>query len=165
MASDTINGPAPTMAQAPHESENAQTVTTPIPERAVERLREQFPETFFEVRRFRDEVTVYVAREQIVEVCNFLKTDEELRFNYLSDLTGNDWPERDPRFEVIYHLHSMKHFGRLRLKCRVPEDEMTCPSVTSVWGTANWHERETFDMFGVVFEGHPDLRRILSTLR
>lgn len=160
MVSDNVYGPSPTLAQA-QQGDPTGVELEPIAERALQRLEAQFPELFFETRRFRNEVTVYVPREHLVPVCEFLKTDEVTRFDYLSDLTGNDWPDRDPRFEVILHLHSMLHFGRLRLKVRVPEDELTCPSVTSVWSTANWHERETFDMFGVVFEGHPDLRRII----
>ena len=113
------------------------------------------------MRRFRNELTIYVPVEAIVAVCTFLRDDEELKFNYLSDLTGNDWPDRDPRFEVIYHLYSLEHYTRLRLKVRVLEEEPNVPTVTGVWGTANWHEREIFDMFGIHFEGHPDLRRIL----
>lgn len=158
MAQDTVYGPSPTMAQTPVD-DGAPPAPTPMAEQAVEQLQAHFPDTFFEVRRFRNEVTAFVPRELIVPVCEFLK--REVAFNYLSDLTGNDWPDRDPRFEVIYHLHSMKHFGRLRLKVRVPEDELSVPSVTSVWATANWHERETFDLFGINFENHPDLRRIL----
>ncbi len=162
MVSDNITGPAPMMRDVPIESTGASNYQTPAKaEAAVAKLEAQFTELFFEVRRFRDEVTIYVPREHIVAVATFLKSDEELRYDYLSDLTGNDWPEREPRFEVIYHLYSMSHFTRLRLKVRVPENECTCPSLTSVWGTANWHEREVFDMFGIQFEGHPSLRRIL----
>lgn len=160
MISDSITGPNPTMASVPIESSGA--AKYQIPEQAeiaVTRLQEQFSDISFEVVRFRDEVTLIVPRERIVEVAAFCKG--ELRYNYLSDLTGNDWINRDPRFEVIYHLYSMEHFTRLRLKVRVPEDDCTCLTVTGVWGTANWHERETFDLFGIVFEGHPDLRRIL----
>lgn len=162
MVSDNITGPAPTMQDVPIESSGASKYQTPAKaEEAVVKLEAQFPELFFEVRRFRDEVTIYVPRENIVAVATFLRDDEELRYNYLSDLTGNDWPEREPRFEVIYHLFSMLHFTRLRLKVRVPENDCVCPTVTDVWGTANWHEREVFDMFGINFEGHPSLRRIL----
>jgi NADH-quinone oxidoreductase subunit C len=161
MVSDSITGPNPTMRTVPIESSGAYTLIPDIAERALEKLQAQFPDTFFEARRFRNELTIYIPAEQIVEVCTFLRDDEELRFNYLSDLTGNDWPDRDPRFEVIYHLYSMEHFKRLRLKVRVVEEEPKVPSVTGVWSTANWHERETFDMFGIVFENHPDLRRIL----
>ena len=161
MVSDSITGPNPTMSTVPRESSGAYTSPPPAAERAVEKLQAQFPELFFEVRRFRNEVTVHVPREHILPVCQFLKADAELNYNYLSDVTGNDWLDRDPRFEVIYHLYSIGHFGRLRLKVRVPEDDTVCPSVTSVWRTANWHEREVFDLFGIVFDGHPDLRRIL----
>lgn len=162
MVSDNITGPAPTMRDVPIESSGADNYQTPdIAENAVEKLAAQFADVEFEVHRFRGEVTVYVPRELIVEVCTFLRDDAQLQYNYLSDLTGNDWPERNPRFEVIYHLYSMEHFTRLRLKVRVPADDCTCPTVVGVWSTANWHERETFDLFGIVFEGHPDLRRIL----
>ncbi len=162
MVSDNITGPAPTMQDNPIESSGASKYQiAPMAERAVEKLTAHFPDMFFEVRRFRDELTVYVPREQIVTVATFLKADEELCYNYLSDLNGNDWLDREPRFEVIYHLYSLQHFTRLRLKVRVPEDDCTCPTITAVWGTANWHERETFDLFGIEFIGHPSLRRIL----
>jgi NADH-quinone oxidoreductase subunit C len=162
MVSDNITGPAPTMKDVPIESSGASKYETPaIAELAVERLQEHFSEVVFDVHRFRGEITVTVPREFIVEVCRFLREDAELRYNYLSDLCGNDWPGREQRFEVNYHLYSMEHFTRLRLKVLMPEADATCPSVTSVWGTANWHEREVFDLFGINFEGHPDLRRLL----
>jgi NADH-quinone oxidoreductase subunit C len=106
------------------------------------------------------EVTVIVPREFIVEVCGSLKSSQQ--FDLLADLTGADrGPEEDPLFEVNYHLFSTKHYNRLRLKVLLSEDDPKVETVTGVWKTAYWHERETFDMFGVVFEGHPDLRRIL----
>src|SRR3954469_1831443 len=106
------------------------------------------------------EVTVIVPREAISGACLFLR--DEHGFDLLADICGCDnGPEEDPRFEVNYHLFSTKHYQRLRLKVRVTEDDAVIPTVTSLWNTANWHERETFDMIGVVFEGHPDLRRIL----
>jgi NADH-quinone oxidoreductase subunit C len=146
MVSDSITGPNPTMYNKPHESSGASTQPTARAEAAVEKLQAQFPDIFFEVRRFRDEVTVFVPRENIVEVARFCKSGPDMGYDYLSDLTGNDWPDRDPRFEVIYQLYSMQHFTYLRLQVRVPEDDITVPSVTSVWGTANWHERETFSI-------------------
>lgn len=161
MVSDSITGPNPTMANKPHESSGAYSQTTARAEAAVEKLQAHFPDIFFEVRRFRNEVTVYVPRENLIEVARFCKTGDDMGYDYLSDLTGNDWPDRDPRFEVIYQLYSMQHFTYLRLQVRVPEDDIVVPSVTGVWGTANWHERETFDLFGIRFDGHPDLRRIL----
>jgi len=106
------------------------------------------------------EVTVIVPRESIVDVCWVLKTKHG--FDMLADLNGADrGPEEDPRFEVVYHLFSTKHYNRLRLKVLLSEDDPRVSTVTTVWKTADWHERETFDMFGVIFDGHPDLRRIL----
>jgi NADH-quinone oxidoreductase subunit C len=106
------------------------------------------------------EVTLIVPRESIVDVCGSLKSSQQ--FDLLADLTGADrGPEEDPRFEVNYHLFSTKHYNRLRLKVLLSEDDAKVETVTGVWKTADWHERETFDMFGVIFENHPDLRRIL----
>ncbi len=133
-----------------------------VPDLAVEKLQKKFPNAPFEVHHFRDDVTVYVPRERIAEVCRFLRDDPDLRFNFLSDLTALDWWGRTPRFEVVYHLYSLVYFQRLRLKVRVDEDDCWVPTVTGVWSTANWHEREVWDMFGVHIEGHPDLRRILT---
>ena len=106
------------------------------------------------------EVSIVVPRDSIVDVCRTLK--EKHRFDLLADLCGADrGPEEDPRFVVNYHLFSTKHFGRLRLKVRVSEDDAKIHTVSHLWRTADWHERETYDLFGVVFEDHPDLRRIL----
>lgn len=108
------------------------------------------------------EMTIIVPRERIVEVCAYLKRAPGLEFNMLADLCGVDrGPEEEPRFEVNYHLFSTTKYHRLRLKVLLNEEDAHVPSVTGVWRTANWHERETFDMFGVVFDDHPDLRRIL----
>ena len=108
------------------------------------------------------ETTIFVPREHIVSACTYLKSAPELELNFLSDLCGFDrGPEAEPRFEVNYHLFSTTRFHRVRLKVLVNEDDAHVPSVTGVWRTANWHERETYDLFGVIFDGHPDLRRIL----
>ncbi len=108
------------------------------------------------------ETTIVVPREHIAEVCVFLKTTPGLEFNFLSDICGFDrGPEEAPRFEVNYHLFSTTKLHRVRLKVLVNEDDTHVPSVTGVWRTANWHERETYDLFGVIFDNHPDLRRIL----
>lgn len=106
------------------------------------------------------EVTVVVPRESIVDACRFLK--HEHGFDLLADLCGCDrGPEDDPRFEVNYHLFSTKHYNRLRLKVLLSEDDAHVHTVTHIWRTADWHERETYDLLGVIFDGHPDLRRIL----
>ncbi len=96
---------------------------------------------------------------KILALCQKLKQDPKLRFNFLSDLCGVDYLPREPRFEVIYHLYSIQYKYRLRLKCKLGEGQ-EIDSVTPVWKTANWHEREAYDMYGVTFIGHPDLRRI-----
>ncbi len=124
------------------------------------KLKEKFSESILEVAEFRGELTIVVRREDIVSLCTFLRDEPELAFNFLSDLCGVDCLGRKPRFDVNYHLYSLDKKHRLRLKVRVEEDE-SIPSVTSVWSTANWHEREVFDMFGLRFDNHPDLRRIL----
>ena len=128
----------------------------------VAALREAHADWITEVIQAFGETTIFVPREHIVAACEFYKTTPSLEFTMLSDLCGvNRGPEEDPRFEVNYHLFSTTKYHRLRLKVLLAEDDARVPTVTTVWRTANWHERETFDMFGVVFDGHPDLRRIL----
>ncbi len=144
-------------AQADSTPSNA---VTPSP--LVTALQHGHAEWVSEVIEAFGEVTVVVPREHIFEVCSFLKTTPGLEFNFLSDICGADrGPEEEPRFEVNYHLFSTTRHHRLRLKVVVNEEDAHVPSVTGVWKTANWHERETYDLFGVVFDGHPDMRRIL----
>jgi NADH-quinone oxidoreductase subunit C len=107
----------------------------------------------------RNEPTLFIAPAQIVEVCRFLK--DEQSFVRLSAITAVDWLPADPRFEVIYLLHSLDRNERLRLKCWLTESDCEIDSVTGVWRSANWYEREVFDLFGVRFRNHPELRRIL----
>ena len=126
----------------------------------VRKLRERFPEAILSAKSFRNEITVVVTPSEIVRVCRHLKEDPDLRYDFLSDLTAVDRLREHPRFEVVYHLYSLQFKRRVRLKVLVEEGEAV-PSVTQVWGTADWHEREVYDMFGVGVEGHPDLRRIL----
>jgi len=124
------------------------------------RLKEKHPASILESAEFRGDLTIVVKREDIVRVCRFLHDDADLSFNFLSDLTAVDRSAREPRFDVIYHLFSLDKNHRMRLKVRADEDQAV-PSVTSIWSNADWFEREVFDMFGIAFEGHPDLRRIL----
>ncbi len=111
--------------------------------------------------------TMYVAREQLVETCRALRDIPELRFAFLADLLPVDYLPREPRFEIVYLMASlgMSGFGdtpkRLRIKVRVPGKDPMVPSVSSVWPAANWSEREAYDLFGIHFSDHPDLRRIL----
>jgi NADH-quinone oxidoreductase subunit C len=126
----------------------------------VEILKARNPAWVTDFKEARGEVTAIVPREFIADVCRFLKFENG--FDMLADLNGADrGAEEDPRFEVVYHVFSTKHFNRLRLKVLLSDDDPHVLTVTNVWKTANWHERETYDMFGVIFDGHPDLRRIL----
>ena len=148
--------------------ENTELSTTPIsssetaPSPLVAALQRERQEWVSEVIDAFGETTIVVPREHIAAVSTFLKTSPEARFDFLSDICGADrGPEEDPRFEVNYHLFSTTIHHRVRLKVVLSEDDAHVPTVTTVWRTANWHERETFDLFGVIFDGHPDLRRIL----
>jgi len=107
----------------------------------------------------RGEVTLEIACDRILAACRYLYDEEQ--FDRLADLTAVDWHPKEPRFEVVYHLHSMTRNLRLRLKCRVSGNAAQIDSVTSIWRSADWHEREVFDLFGVAFRGHPNLRRIM----
>ena len=134
--------------------------TAPSP--LVTALQREHPEWISEVVSAFGETTFVVPREHIVSISTFLKTWPEGRFDFLADVCGADRGlEEDPRFEVNYHLFSTTKYHRIRLKVLLSEDDVHVPTVTTVWRTANWHERETFDLFGVIFDGHPDLRRIL----
>ncbi len=105
--------------------------------------------------------TIVVEREDALEVFRYLKEAPELAFDFLMDVTAVDYLGRQPRFEVVYHLYSLLYRHRLRVKIRVPEEDPWVFSLTGLWKAANWLEREVWDMFGIRFEGHPDLRRIL----
>jgi NADH-quinone oxidoreductase subunit C len=150
-------------------------------ERIEEKLRAAFGAAIITVDDVNGQISVEVNRDKVIDVCKFLK--EELEFNYLSDLCGADMlnfedasarkaylaiehehrpvsvPNQE-RFVVVYQLTSFKNKERLRLKVKVDGDNPVCPSVTSVFKSANWYEREAFDMFGIDFEGHPDMRRM-----
>ena len=124
-------------------------------------LKEAFPDEVLNIREFRGQVNVTVRRDRIVDLCRYLKETPELAFEYPASLCGVDYPGRDPRFEVIYNLYSIRHRQRLVLNAQVPESDPTIDTVTGIWIGVNWHERETYDMYGITFTGHPDLRRIL----
>jgi len=129
----------------------------------LQRLRAHVGEALLDVKVWRHETTVVLAPKDLVRVCRRRRDESELAFDFLSSVVGVDrlnLAECSPRFEVVYHLYSLQYKRRLRLKVRVNEGE-AIPSVIGVWESANWHEREVFDLFGVPFEGHPDLRRIL----
>ncbi|MBZ0200324.1 MAG: NADH-quinone oxidoreductase subunit C [Ignavibacteriaceae bacterium] len=125
-----------------------------------QKLKEKFEGIEIEVSDFRDDLTLKFDKKFILNAAQFLRDDNDLQFNFCEDVTAIDWAKRKNRFTVVYHIFSMKHNFRLRLKCDVDESELTIDTVSSVWKTANWLERETYDMYGVKFNNHPDLRRM-----
>jgi len=125
----------------------------------VESLKGKFSASVLEVVEFRGETTVTVKKEDIVAICSFLK--KEAGFNFLTDLCGVDYLGKAPRFMVVYHLYNIKTHERLRLKTPVEEKDARVDTVCGVWATANWLERECWDLMGISFNNHPDLRRIL----
>ncbi len=148
-----VDGPRQTEAGTnPHAKD-----TTFVPD-TVEALQGRFGGAVLEVFLYAGEHTVYVDRSSVVDVCRFLK--EELSYEYLADLGGIDLFTDEDRFEVFYNLVSFSAKKRIRLKIRVPEAEPVAPSITPVFAAANWNERECWDMFGIRFDGHPDLRRM-----
>lgn len=128
-------------------------------ERIVRQLRQFAPDAIGAVEEYRGDLTVTVRKQEIVRICEFLKADPALAFDMLIDLLGVDMYRPEGRFEVVYNLYSIANKTYLRLKVSVEEEDPVVPTLTGVWPAANWHERETYDMFGIKFAGHPDLRR------
>jgi len=124
----------------------------------VKRYKERFGDAIREAWIDRKQAILVVAREQLEEIAIYSRDDEQ--FDWLSDLTAVDWPKREKRFDIVLNMYTFRKNERLRLKVHAAADE-SVPSVQGVWATANWLEREVYDMFGVVFEGHPELKRIL----
>jgi NADH-quinone oxidoreductase subunit C len=124
-----------------------------------------YEEAVDDVVEFRGEITLYVKSEPILAICKVIKNHDDLKYNMLADLTAvdhlNEMKDGDPRFHVVYHLFSTLSKRRIRIKAPVWEQTPSIDSVTSLWNAANWHERECYDMFGIEFKNHPDLRRIL----
>ena len=139
--------------------------------RFVDALRRALPGVLAEAGVSTDMPTVYVARDHLVDACRWLRDDPDMQFAFLADVTAVDYLPVEPRYEVVYHLASLgeAYAGpggaaparRLRLKVPVPGDDPRVPTVSDVYPTAGWTEREVFDLFGIAFDGHPDLRRIL----
>ncbi len=126
----------------------------------VRKIKEEFPEAIEDLNYFRDELTIRVKKEFIVDICKLLRDDPETKYNFLTEVIGVHYPDREKPFEVVYHLYSVPFSKRVRLKVWLSEDEEV-ESVCCVWEAANWYEREAYDMFGIRFANHPDLRRIL----
>jgi NADH-quinone oxidoreductase subunit C len=124
-------------------------------------LAERLGERFEDMLVARGEVTVTIGRDDVAEVLTLLRDDPQLRLTFLSDLSCTDWPGRDPRIWMAYHLSSPGLGHRVRVKAGLPQEDLRIASVASLHITANWQEREAFDLYGVTFDGHPDLRRII----
>jgi NADH-quinone oxidoreductase subunit C len=125
-----------------------------------QKLKEKFPEGDFEFSEFRNELSVKLDKKFINTVCKFLKENSELEFLLCEDITAVDWAKRKNRFTVVYHIFSLKHNFRLVLKADVDENDCNIDTVSSVWKTSDWQERECYDMYGIKFNNHPDMRRI-----
>lgn len=128
---------------------------------ALKRLQKQFKSQVLDTHDHCGNETAIVSRDGFRAVCEFLRSDEKMAFDYLSDVTAVDFLARVPRYEVVYHFYSMTHRHRLRIKVPLAEGDEHLPTVSDLWRAANWGEREVFDMYGIRFDGHPDLRRIL----
>ncbi len=152
--------PAPAPAAAAAAAAKKGPVATDASQKSlVASLAAAVPDAVLSAKEFVGETTVDVALEKIVDACRHLKKES---FTYLVDLTAVDWKDRKPRFDVVYYLHSFERNNeRVRLKVKVEEGQ-PCPSATAAFEVANWMEREVFDLFGIPFANHPDLRRILT---
>jgi NADH-quinone oxidoreductase subunit C len=128
---------------------------------ALKRLLEGRGDAVLEHHERLGDATAVVRADRIVDVMRFLRDADGLQFDMLSDLTGVDYLGREPRFEVVYHLYSLERKHRLRIKAAVPEDPCEIDSIQEVWPAANWMEREAWDMYGIRFRNHGDLRRLL----
>lgn len=127
----------------------------------LQKIKDHFSESVIELHSRLGEETAVISKKALLEVAQFLKEDPELRFDYLMDVTAVDYWKRTPRFEVVYHFLSIPTHQRLRLKVPVGEQDLEVESLTGLWPSANWYEREVYDMFGVKFRNHPNLKRIL----
>ena len=146
----------PTPPTPPDPPPPADAVTPPF----VTAVQQALPGAVEQVSFFVGDWTLIVPRDRLIDVARWLRDDPDARFDFCSDVTATDWPVRAERFDVIYCLYSVPHRHRIRVKVRAGEED-SVPSVTGIWPAANWLEREVFDMFGVKFAGHPDLRRVL----
>jgi NADH-quinone oxidoreductase subunit C len=149
---------APPKPAAPAPPKPPVVLQTPLDNELVKRFRAKFGTALLEAMEDRKQAILTVDRARLAELALHLRDEE--KFDMLSDLTAVDWPKREKRFDVVLNLYSFGKNERLRLKVWAADAEEV-PSVVSVWPTANWQEREVFDMFGIVFSGHPDLKRIL----
>ncbi len=135
------------------------------PSQIAKMIEEKFPDQVLGILTYAGQVGISLRKDRIKDICLFLRDEPSLRMDHLADLAAVDYSrypgDAGPRFEVVYNMISMVHHHRIRLKVRVTEEDPRVDSVSSLWHTADWHEREAFDLMGIKFDGHPDLRRIL----
>ena len=131
-------------------------------EELLKKINEKFDQQITVVGEPYGLLTIETGREQIIELLEFLKNDTVLQFIFLTDITAVHYPETANPIGIIYHVHSLVNNVRIRIKVFLPAEDYHIPTATTVWHGANWMERETYDFFGVIFDGHPDLRRILN---
>jgi len=127
----------------------------------AERIQQAYPESFVQAAEWRGDLAVTVRREGLHDVARFLHDDPAMTYDYIVHVSSVDWPEDEERFEVVYEVYSIRRRHRIRVKTRVPEDDCVMDSLSDIWQGANFMEREVFDMMGIRFRRHPDLRRIL----
>ena len=149
------------MAEEQKPAEAAPEATPAVTNPILARLVATFADGVLKTHEFRGDATAIVDRGVLLDVCRLLRDDPELSFDFLMDLTAVDYLGRKPRFEVVYHFYSLARNHRVRIKVPLEEGDPKLPSVVALWSGANWLEREAWDMYGVVFTNHPDLRRIL----
>lgn len=133
-----------------------------LKDEVISQLNQKFGEQVYLLTKISDLPNFETSSEQITEVLTFLKTDPTLQFNYLTDITAVHYPNQEKQFAVVYHLHSFINNIRIRIKVFLVENNLHIPTATNLWNGANWMERETYDYYGIKFDGHPDLRRILN---
>lgn len=126
----------------------------------IQKIKERFADSVIEFSDFRNDLSVLLKKEAIHDVALFLRDDADLKFDMCKDATAIDWARRKNRFTVVYHIYSFKNNIELRLKADLDESDLNTVSLVSVWKSAEWYERETFDMYGINYVNHPDLRRI-----
>ncbi len=127
----------------------------------AEKIQVRFPEAFLGAKEFVGDLSVQIKKEGLVEVCRYLHGDPEMDFDYIVHISSVDWPQDEERFEVVYEFYSIRRRQRIRLKVRVTEEDCSIDSITGIWKGADFMEREVYDMMGIRFNNHPDLRRIL----
>lgn len=128
------------------------------PEEIINKIKEKFADSIEKIELNVLQPFIVIKKEKLKEIAEFLYSEKELAFNYLMCLSGVDWRDY---LEVVYHLYSFEHNHKIILKVKIEKNNPKVSSISSIWKTANWHEREAYDLFGIIFEGHPDLRRIL----